>query len=42
MYGFDKIIGYEDLKYEMKIVCDSMKNPEKYKKHWGTLCRGKN
>ena len=40
MYGFDKIIGYEDLKYEMKIVCDSMKNPEKYKKLGAKIPRG--
>lgn len=40
MYGFDKIIGYEDLKYEMKIVCDSIKNPEKYKKLGAKIPRG--
>lgn len=40
MYGFDKIIGYEDVKAEMKIICDSMKNPDKYKKLGAAVPRG--
>lgn len=31
MSEFDKIIGYEDVKKELKLICDTLKNPEKYK-----------
>ena len=30
MSAFDKVIGYENLKLEMMIICDAMKNPERY------------
>jgi len=40
MSGFDKVIGYDDLKVEMKIMCDAMKNPEKYKKLGATIPHG--
>ena len=32
MSAFDKIIGYEDIKAELKRFADYLKNPEKYKK----------
>jgi cell division protease FtsH len=32
MSEFDKVIGYEDIKMELKRYCDIVKNPEKYKK----------
>lgn len=28
---FDKVIGYEDVKIELKRMCDCMRNPEKYR-----------
>lgn len=31
MSEFDKIIGYENVKKELKLICDTLKNPEKYK-----------
>ncbi len=31
MSAFDKVIGYDSLKVELKIVCDAMKNPDKYR-----------
>lgn len=40
MNGFDKIIGYDDLKFEMMIICDSMKNPKKYMKLGATIPHG--
>lgn len=40
MNGFDRIVGYDELKAEMMIMCDSMKNPEKYKKLGATIPRG--
>lgn len=32
MSAFDKVIGYEDIKTELKRFCDVLKNPEKYEK----------
>lgn len=32
MSEFDKVIGYEDIKMELKRFCDVIRNPEKYKK----------
>jgi cell division protease FtsH len=32
MSEFDKVIGYEDIKMELKRYCDVVKNPEKYRK----------
>ena len=32
MSEFDKVIGYEDIKTELKRFCDVLKNPEKYEK----------
>ena len=32
MKEFDKIIGYEPVKKELKRICDILVNPEKYKK----------
>jgi cell division protease FtsH len=32
MSEFDKVIGYEDIKLELKRYCDILKNPEKYRK----------
>lgn len=32
MRQFDKIIGYEEIKIELKRFCDVLKNPEKYEK----------
>ena len=32
MREFDKIIGYEDIKIELKRFCDVLKNPDKYEK----------
>ena len=32
MSAFDKIIGYESIKMEMKRYCDILKNPKKYEK----------
>ena len=32
MSEFDKVIGYEDIKTELKKFCDVLKNPEKYEK----------
>lgn len=40
MGGFDRIIGYEELKQEMKMICDSMRNPEKYRKLGVKIPRG--
>ena len=31
MKNFDLIIGYEDVKAELKMALDTIKNPEKYK-----------
>ena len=32
MREFDKIIGYKDIKIELKRFCDVLKNPDKYEK----------
>ena len=32
MNDFDEIIGYEDIKTELKMICDIVCNPDKYKK----------
>ena len=32
MREFDKIIGYEDIKIELKRFCDVLKNSDKYEK----------
>lgn len=32
MSEFDKVIGYEEIKKELMLYCDVLKNPEKYKK----------
>lgn len=32
MSAFEKVIGYKDIKNELKRICDVMKNPEKYLK----------
>lgn len=40
MKQFDQIIGYEDIKRELYRICDTMKNPEKYKKLGVTTPRG--
>lgn len=32
MSEFDKVIGYEDVKMELKRFCDVLRNPEKYRK----------
>ena len=31
MSGFEKIIGYESIKEELRWYCDILKNPKKYK-----------
>lgn len=38
--GFDKVIGYEELKAELKIMCDAINNPENYKKLGVSTPRG--
>ena len=32
MSEFDRVIGYERIKKELKLYCDAIKNPEKYRK----------
>ena len=40
MSEFDKVIGYDDIKAELKRFCDVLKNPEKYKKLGVTMPKG--
>ena len=40
MREFDKVIGYEDAKIEMKRFCDVLRNPEKYRKLGVTMPSG--
>ncbi|MBE5847736.1 MAG: AAA family ATPase [Lachnospiraceae bacterium] len=40
MDAFDKIIGYEDTKAELRRYCDVLKNPERYAKLGVTMPRG--
>ncbi|MDE6301968.1 MAG: AAA family ATPase [Clostridia bacterium] len=40
MSAFDKIIGYDDEKFELKRICDILKNTDKYKKFGVTSPRG--
>ena len=40
MSEFDKIIGYEDIKRELKKLCDVVKNPDRYTKLGVTLPGG--
>ena len=38
--GFDRIIGYESIKTELKRYCDALQNPEKYQKLGISMPRG--
>ena len=40
MRAFDKVIGYEGIKQELKQVCDMIHNPEIYKELGAKLPKG--
>lgn len=40
MSEFDKIIGYEDIKVELKRLCDVLRNPQRYEKLGVTMPNG--
>ena len=40
MSEFDKIIGYEDIKAELKRLCDVLRNPQRYEKLGVTMPNG--
>ncbi len=40
MSAFDKVIGYEEVKDELRIICDMIRNPERYTALGATMPRG--
>ncbi len=40
MSAFDKIIGYEDIKKDMMMYCDAIRDPEKYRKLGADIPKG--
>ena len=38
--AFDKVIGYEEVKKELRIICDMIRNPERYTALGATMPRG--
>lgn len=40
MSDFEKIIGYEEVKTELRRICDMIRNPEKYKKLGVSMPKG--
>ncbi len=40
MSAFDKVIGYEKVKRELRVYCDCLKNPERYQKIGASMPHG--